>query len=168
MSMFENSQYRWRETYFVLFSLAKRPTLQTVEGALAALSGRYTLSNGWADASGLFESLTLLSPDDFSALDICFTGGAEVLEHGDSLAKEIEPAACGVSEKAACERIPQCDARFDVLHFEQVFDRPGLEDDEPDEVLDPSALLLVLDALATLTDGITVDPQTGTVLTDDM
>ncbi len=168
MSMFEDSQYRWRETYFVLFSLAKRPTLETVEKALDALGGQHAISNGRADASGLFESVTLLSPDDFSALDICFTGGAEVLEHGDTLAKEIGPAACGAGEVAACKRIPQCDARFDVLHFEQVLDRGGMEDDEPDEVLDPSALLLVLDVLAELTDGIAVDPQTGTVLCDDV
>jgi hypothetical protein len=31
-------------------------------------------------------------------------------------------------------------------------------------MLDPSALLLVLDALAELTGGIAVDPQTGTML----
>ena len=30
MSMFENDQYRWRETYFVLFESAKRPKLKTL------------------------------------------------------------------------------------------------------------------------------------------
>ena len=38
------------------------------------------------------------------------------------------------------------------------------EEDEPDEILDPSALLLVLEALARLTHGIAIDPQAGTVL----
>ena len=34
MSTFENEQYKWRETYFVLFSAAKRPTLgQDDQGA---------------------------------------------------------------------------------------------------------------------------------------
>lgn len=167
MSMFENRQFRWRETYFVLFSLGSRPTLKAVEKTLSALSGQYTLSNGRADDSGGFESLTLLSPDDFSALDICFTGGVEVLEQGASLVKEMEPAACEVGELAAWKRIPQCDGRFDVLHFEQVPDQRGLDEDESDEILDPSALLLVLDALANITDGIAVDPQTGTVLSND-
>ena len=31
MSMFEDSRYRWRETYFVLFDAKKRPTLKSVD-----------------------------------------------------------------------------------------------------------------------------------------
>ena len=167
MSMFEDKRYRWRETYFVLFPLGRCPTLKAVEEALAALGRQYALSNGRADDSGRFESLSLLSPDDFSALDICFTGGAEVLEQGAALAKEVEPAACEVGEAAAWKRILQCDGRFDVLHFEQVLDRRVFDEDEPDEILDPTALLLVLDALTSLTDGIAVDPQTGTVFSNE-
>ena len=79
MSTFEDGRYRWRETYFVLFPAASRPTLKVVEKMLAALNKRYRLSNLGADAHGRFESLTLISPDDFAALDICFTSGAEVL-----------------------------------------------------------------------------------------
>ena len=61
-------------------------------------------------------------------------------------------------------RLREYDARFDVLHFERVGDAEDAEDEEPDGMLDPSALLLVLDALAELTGGIAVDPQTGTML----
>lgn len=163
MSMFEDLQYRWRETYFVLFDSGNWPTLETVEQVLSALNDHYLLSNLNADDSGRFESLTLLSPDDFSALDICYTGGAEVLEQGATLAEEMERAACETGQQIPLKRIRRCDGRFDVLHFERV---PELheEDDESDEILDPSALLLVLGALAKITGGIAIDPQAGTIL----
>jgi hypothetical protein len=48
-----------------------------------------------------------------------------------------------------------------VLHFEQVPDEDA-EDAGEDEILDPSALLVVLGALAKLTKGVAVDPQSGT------
>jgi len=48
-----------------------------------------------------------------------------------------------------------------VLHFERVAEMP---EEEEDEMLDPSALLIGLEALAKLTDGLAVDPQSGTIL----
>jgi len=166
MSMFENSQYRWRETCFVLFESSKRPTLDAIEKTLVQLDPSYQLQNALADDRGRFDSLTLLSPDDFAALDICYTCGTEILEQGANLAEELESAACEVEENVPSERIRQADARFDVLHFEKISDEP--EEDEFDEVLDPGALLIVLNALAKLTGGIAVDPQTGSVLSDDI
>ncbi len=49
-----------------------------------------------------------------------------------------------------------------TLHFEQVvnFGDGG----DADEMLDPTALLVVLDALVKLTDGIAIDPQAGVML----
>lgn len=166
--MFEDGEYRWRETYFVLFDSGNRPTLETVERTLSALNEHYLFRNPTADPQGLFDSLTLLSPDDFAAMDICYTGGEEVLDHVDSLAKEMEPAACEASEKAALKRVLQCDGRFDVLHFEHVSGYEDEEDkgDESDEMLDPSALLLVLSALAKTTGGVAIDPQAGAFLED--
>ena len=80
MSTFEDGRFRWRETYFVLFPAEKRPTLKAVQKTLAAINKHYVLSHPGADAHGRFESLTLISPDDFAALDICFTSGQEVTE----------------------------------------------------------------------------------------
>jgi hypothetical protein len=170
MSMFEDSQYRWRETYFVLFASRKRPTLKAVARALSALNEHFVLKNPSTDERGRFDSLTLLSPDDFAALDICYTGGEEVLEHAASLAKEMQPAACEMRKTDALQRLLQCDGRFDVLHFERVPEQADEEeprDDESDEMLDPSALLLVLGALAKITGGVVVDPQAGTFLDSD-
>ena len=128
MSTFEDDRYRWRETYFVLFPASRRPTLKVVEKKLAALSKRYSLENLGGDEHGKFESLTLISPDDFAALDICYTGGAEVLEHVEELVQELA-ATVEPGQKALLKRLKEYDGRFDVLHFEQVGD--SADDDEP-------------------------------------
>ena len=161
MSMFENDQYRWRETYFVLFQSSKRPTLEIVQQKLSKLNSRFALTNLSADESGRFESMTVLSPDDFAALDISYLEGEEVLEQGADLAEELDTTDCRPEDRLRLDRMRQCDARFDVLHFEQLV---SFEDDESDEMLDPSALLVVLQTLSQETDGLAVDPQAGTFL----
>jgi len=162
MSMFENDQFRWRETYFVLFDSSKRPALQKLQQKLAGLNKRFAFTNPSADEDGAFESLTVLAPDDFAALDISYLDGEEVVEQAATLAEEMKGPECRPEERAKIHRLKRCDGRFDVLHFEQVsgFD----EDEEEDEMMDPGALLTVLDALAALTDGIAVDPQAGAML----
>ncbi|MGO8744751.1 MAG: hypothetical protein ACLQNE_02060 [Thermoguttaceae bacterium] len=162
MSMFENDQYQWRETYFVLFPSAKRPKLRAVEKKLSALNNRLTLANGVADEDGLLESITVLSPDDFAALDICYVGGEEVREQVKEMIKEIKTSDCRREDRKRLERLPEFDGRFDVYHFEQMTDLAG--DDEVDEMLDPSTLLIVLDALTELTHGIAIDPASGAIL----
>jgi hypothetical protein len=162
MSMFDNDQYRWRETYFVLFDSARRPTLKAMEKKIAALNGRYVLTNCRADKHGRFESVSVVSPDDFAALDISYLGGKEIREAAVTLAKELRGDASRGEEAAELRRLAEADGRFDILHFEMVADADG--EDEPDEMFDPSTLLLVLEALVELTGGIAVDPQSGTIL----
>jgi hypothetical protein len=161
MSMFEDQHYRWRETYFVLFDSAKRPTLAVVKKTLAALDERYVLVNPHGDAKGQFESMGLVSAEDFAAMDICYTSGDEVTEQVGDLYEEVQrgvPAA----QRGTLKRMLEYDARFDVLHFEQL---PDPEDQDQDEdMLDPGAVLGVLEALARLVDGVAVDPQSGTVV----
>jgi hypothetical protein len=163
MSTFEDDRYRWRETYFVLFPAGRRPMLETVEHRLAAISRRYSLSNLTADDEGRFESVTVISPDDYAALDICYTGGEEVLEQGADLVRELAPTT-EPSQRPTLKRIKECDGRFDVLHFEQVSE---VDDDDGDEMLDPGALLAVLEELARLTGGVAIDPQSGTILSGE-
>jgi hypothetical protein len=166
MSMFEDTRFRWRETYFVVFHSSDRPSLETVQAALADLDEHYTLANVLEDDKGRFESLTLRSPDDFSGLDVCYTSGAEVLEQGAELADQMRASTNRPDEESIVKQVRQCDARFDVLHFEEVPELPEADDDD-DDVLDPSALLLVLGALAKVTDGIAVDPQSGAILSGE-
>lgn len=166
MSMFENNQYRWRETYFVLFASKDRPKLPTLEKALRELDPRYELANPSADEEGRFESLTLISHDDFAALDICYTEGEEVLEQIQGLLEELRPLACETGCEAQLKKLQHCDARFDVLHFEEMSESLDDEGDVLDDVLDPSALLLVMAELARMTGGVAIDPQSGSVFTD--
>ena len=161
MSTFERDDYRWRETYFVLFDVAHRPAMEDVEKALHELSSRFVLANPVADELGRFDSVTLLAPDDFAALDISYLEGDEVLEHVVQLAEELNLSAESPEERAKLERIPACTARFDVMHFQQV-ESGG--DEEAEEMFDPSALIVVLEALSGLTDGVGVDPQSGSLI----
>jgi hypothetical protein len=162
MSTFEREEFKWRETYFVLFDSSKRPTLKKIERMLRELSDRFELSNVRADEDGRFESITVLSPDDYAALDISYESGEEVLEQGAALQEELKATATEPEERTKLARLGRCDARFDLLHFEQT--TADESEDDPDEMLDPSALLVVLDALVELTGGVGVDPQSGTLL----
>ncbi len=166
MSMFENNQYRWRETYFVLFASRDRPKLATAEKSLRQLDPRYEIANPSIDEEGRFESLTLISHDDFAALDICYTDGEEVCEQIQDLLEELRPMACETGCEAQLEKLKHCDARFDVLHFEEISESLDDDDDVLDDALDPSALLLVMAELAKLTGGVAVDPQSGSVFTE--
>ena len=161
MSMFENGHYQWRETYFVLFPAQRRPKLKDVQKAITRLHQHLTLTNLAANEEGLLESLTVLAPDDFAALDISYLAGEEVREQVAELAEEVEPSCCCEDEKKRLEELRACDARLDIFHFEQMVDADA---EEEDEMFDPSALLVVLDTLAELTDGISVDPQGGAML----
>ena len=165
MSTFEDSRYRWRETYFVLFDAKRRPTLKSVTKMLSALNKRFELTNLGADSHGKIDSLTLISPDDFAALDICYLGGAEVLEQGAPLVDDLKKLGAQ-APPVPWEQIKKYDGRFDVLHFERVPEGPG-EDSDEEEMLDPSALLVVLGALARLTGGVAIDPQAGTFFGDE-
>ena len=59
MSLFENEQYRWRETYFILFEEPRRPTIAQVRKSLKQLGDDYELVDPRGDAQGRFETLTL-------------------------------------------------------------------------------------------------------------
>ncbi len=161
MSTFEDHNYRWRETYFVLFDLKKRPKLQTVAKTIQALNNRYELRNLSADDHERIESLTIISPEDYAALDICFTSGDEVREQVVALVADLKKSAGDAGSQISEEELLSYNGRFDVLHFERIAE---MSEDEDDELLDPSALLIVLETLAKLTGGVAVDPQSGTIL----
>jgi len=162
MSLFEDDRYRWRETYFVQFPAKNRPSLDKVRQALSTLGDGLELVNATADRAGRFESITILAPDDFAAIDVSFLVGDEVLEQARDLAEQITAVGCEQDVVARVKKLRRYDGRFDVLHFEQVAD---VEDqDEPDGMLNPSTLLLVLACLAQLTDGVAIDPQAGTLI----
>ncbi len=161
MSTFENHEYKWRETYFVLFPIERRPTLEKVQRKLKTLSSRFEFVNAEADDKGLFVSLTVRSPQDYAAMDISYESGEEVTEQVAVLRQEMK-GTIDADDRPKFAQIAKCDAKFDILHFEQTSDPSG--DDDENEMLDPSALLSVLDALVELTGGVGIDPQSGSLM----
>lgn len=160
MSLFENDEYRWRDTYFVLFHQEDRPSADATLKAFESLGPRYVVQDVRYDDQKRLESLTLLSPDDFAAMDISYMFGEEVIEQAASLAGELEIGQSSEHKAERIEHIKGCDARFDIYHFEQVV---APEEDDDEGFFDPGALLIVLQCLAKLCKGTGVDPQTGTV-----
>lgn len=162
MSLFENDQYTWRETYFVLFDEKNRPTGEQVRKALEELGPRYQLENITSNEAGLCESLTLLSPDDYAAMDITYVTGAEVQEQLEEAIKQVRTSTLCDDPAEVVERLKNCNSRFDLYHFEQIVYESL--DDDAEEFLDPGALLVVLEQLASLCQGVGFDPASGTVI----
>lgn len=160
MSLFGNDAFEWRETYFLLLRAADRPAAEQVVACLKQGHERYQLSAPQADRSGRFESITLLSPEDFSGMDITYVTGDEVSEQIDELSREIAKSTLSDGDRKKLTRLQQCDARLDVYHFENVAAKLG----QDEEYLDPGSLIIVLRRLAKLCHGISVDPQSGMLM----
>lgn len=160
MSTWDNDQFRWRETYFVWFDVAKRPLLTKVEDAVRSLKGHFTLNDAQADENGLIESLTVLSSEDHAALEMDYLDGEEI--HGEAAAMAAEFKSCDGAEAMRLSKLKRATARLEIMHFEQI--DSATDDEDADEMFDPSALLIVLEALIKLTDGVGVDPQSGTLM----
>ena len=108
----------------------------------------------------MFESLTLIAPDDFAALDISYVEGEEVTEQGRRAERGNGPRRRGRRPQAQATAALRRRASISCTLSNWSKGR----DDEPDEMLDPSALLVVMEALMKLTGGIGVDPQSGSLM----
>lgn len=162
MSSFERDGYQWRETYFVFFNRARRPTLGQVRKRLHRLGKQFRLEGEAADPEGEFETISLISESDFAAVDLAYEEGEDVAQQAAALANEFKPSQLDPEERKQVELLKQCDARLDLLHFENTAGDDPL-DDSDDDMLDPSALLLVLDAMVELTGGVGIDPASGSL-----
>jgi hypothetical protein len=159
-----DEQLEWRDTYFILFQQADRPTLTQVEAAITDSSKRLKLENLEADDDGLFESVLVQAPQDNAALEISYETGDAVVQQSADLAKQLKDELKGNQLK----RMLKADARLDVMLFERVQDDAfGGDEDDPEwqaGSLDPSSLLNVVEALAKLTGGLPIDPASGAIL----
>ena len=160
MSLFESSEYQWRETYFVLFDEASRPDAEALKSALQSVREKYDVSEV-REEEGEVASMTLISPYDFSAMDISYVHGEDVTSQVDELLSQINTSDLTDEEKRKVSLIPGFNARFDIYHFEKMMIDSAPEEDE---FLDPGALLIVLEQLAKLCNGVGVDPQSGAIM----
>jgi hypothetical protein len=158
-----DDQLEWRDTYFVLFQQANRPTLTQVEAAITESSRRLKLENLEADEDGMFESVLVHAPQDNAAVEISYEMGDAVIEQSAELAKQLK----GEIAPKQLQQMLKSNARLDVMLFERVRNE-DLDGDEEDEEwggsVDPSSLLNVVEALAKLTDGLPIDPASGAIL----
>ena len=158
MSLFEEQGYQYRETCFVLFANENRPSMAAMQSVLEELGDRYVVSDA-IEKEGQFESVCVRCPDDHSAMDISFVAGEAVVEQLDEIRGEFQRDALDAEELEKLDSITQFDSRLDIFHFEQL--TAGGPDDG---LMDPGAMLVVLQQLAKLTNGVGVDAQSETII----
>lgn len=157
MSLFEDNRYQYRDTFFVFFQKENRPSLDKIEATLADLGSRYETMKK-SENNGEFESLTFASPYDFSAMDIVVVEGEEVETQISDLMEDFRTMTLTGDDTEKLDSLRNCDARFDIFHFEQT------DGQSNDEFLDPGGLLLVMQKLSMLSEGIALDPQSQSLL----
>jgi len=157
VSLFEDDNYVYRDTFFIYLKLENRSTADHVKECIEALSEKYEISN-LKDEDGKFDSITIRSPYDSSAMDIAYVQGDEVLENIAELMRDFRTITLSGDDHKKLQLLNECNARFDVFHFEQ-------KSDNADEgaMLDPGGLLLVMERLVTLSQGVGLDPQSKTL-----
>ena len=161
MSLFASDQYRWRETYSVLFREADRPSAAALRKTLEGLGEGYQVTDVTTDGAGQVESMTVLAPADFAGMDVSYVSGEEVQEQIEEVRAERKALPLSKKEQAKLQRLTECDARFDVFHFQQLV---GVDVADEDEFMDPGSLIAVLKSLAQLCHGVGIDPQTGALM----
>jgi hypothetical protein len=159
MSLFGDPLFRWRETFLVLFEESNRPTVEAVERALARV-GKFDSEQTNESVDGLIESLTVTNSIDCVGLDIVFVDGEEAAEQIEELQTDISPDDLLPGQEEMLDKLPLCNARLDLLHFEQL--TASFSEDDDEEFLDPGSLLGVAESLAQLVNGVAVDPGSGT------
>lgn len=161
MSLFGNSEYRWRETFLVMLESQRRPSGEDFQEAIDQLGGRYQLDSLVADEAGLLETATLLAPADHAAVEVSFVTGEEVSEQVVELYSQMKEDDLLPDEEEKCTQILQCDARLDLLHFEKIEFEMLADEADMEEMMDPGSLLVVAATLEALCQGVAVDPQSG-------
>ena len=157
LGLFGDSRYEYRDTFFVLFQKENRPSSDKIQACLAELGPKYeTLDLKATD--GELESITVRSPHDRSAMDITYVVGEEVQNQVTEIQSEFRTMTLAGDDVKKLKLINECDARFDIYHFEQC------EAGAVDEMLDPGGLLIVLGTIAQLCDGVGLDPQSQALM----
>lgn len=159
MSLFENEQYEYTDTFFVFFKRENLPAVDAITDAIKELGDRYEQGK-LSLRDDAFESMTVLSPQDFSAMDIVLDMNAEVAAQIEEMMGEFRTLTLTGDDQEKLKRFKECDARFDLFHFE----KQVAGNSDPDAFIDPGGLLIVLEKLRALCDGVGIDPQSQMLL----
>jgi hypothetical protein len=159
MSLFDDSNYRWRDTFLVLFDDEQRPTIELALSAIQKI-GKFEMQNLSESESRHIESMTITSNVDLVGLEIFYVAGAEVVEETEALVLELAEDALLLGNEDSLTQLSTANARFDILHFEQITENAN-EPSDDNELMDPGSLLAVTAALASLVNGVAVDPSSA-------
>jgi len=157
VGLFGDSRYEYVDTFFVLFKKENRPSSDKLLACLAELGPKYE-SLDMKSKDGQLESITVRSPNDRSAMDITYLEGEEVTNQIQEIQAEFLTITLAGDDAQKLKQLSGCDARFDIYHFEQSEPTGG------DEMLDPGGLLIVLETVAKLCDGVGLDPQSQALM----
>ncbi len=160
MSLFGDRNYQYRDTYFVLFNRIHRPSETKLKAILHELGAKFETSE-LRHNDGHVESLTLIDPQDYSAMDIAYVEGDDVTSQIDEIREEFRAITVRGEDVDKLKRLKDFDARFDIFHFEQVVDEAEGDDEE---YVDPGGLLLVMEKLVQLCHGVGYDPQSQSLI----
>jgi hypothetical protein len=159
MSLFDDPNYRWRDTFLVLFDDEQRPTIELALSAIQKI-GKFEMQNLSESESRHIESMTITSNVDLVGLEIFYVAGAEVVEETEALVLELTEDALLLGNEDSLTQLSTANARFDILHFEQITENAN-EPSDDNELMDPGSLLAVTAALASLVNGVAVDPSSA-------
>ena len=159
MSLFDDPNYRWRDTFLVLFDDEQRPTVELALSAIQQI-GRFEIRNSSESETQLIDSITITSSVDLIGLEILYVAGAEVVEETEALVIELAEDAMLLGQENSLAQLSAANARFDILHFEKITEHSN-EPTDDDELMDPGSLLAVTAALADLVSGVAVDPSSA-------
>ena len=157
MSLFGDPNFQYRETYFVLLKSDDCPSSEKLIEAIESLGNNFQIVDSKIN-EGKLESITVDMSEDFAALDVTYVEGDEVLTQVEEIGEELRNMTLQGDELTKLSKIRHCNARFDVFHFERSINT------EADEFIDPGGLLLVLERIASLCDGVSFDPQSQSIL----
>lgn len=157
MSLFENEKYEYCDTFFIYLKNENRPTLKDVMAGLSELGHRCVVESA-NEENGKFESATIKFSSDCSAMDVVFVHGPEVATQLDEIREQLRVMTLTPDTQQALKKMSTCEARFDIFHFEEQ------NANNEDEFHDPGGLLMVVDKISSLCDGVGYDPQSQDTL----
>ncbi|MBT7255415.1 MAG: hypothetical protein HN882_10465 [Planctomycetaceae bacterium] len=159
MSLFDDPNYSWRDTFLVLFDDEHRPTIELAISAIQKI-GKFEVQNTSESDSRHIEAVTIISSVDLVGLEILYVAGDEVIEETEALVIELAEDAMLLGNEDSLTQLSTANARFDILHFEKITANSN-EPSDDDELMDPGSLLAVTAALADLVSGVAVDPSSA-------
>ena len=164
MSLFDNPEYRWRETYLLFHKKTRRASAKKLQQVIGAIRGTYQLENLSADAAEDFESATVFAPEAFAAIDLSYAEDDQIRDQIDEIQMELKEVLEDAEDLAKLDSLVDFDARIDLLHFERLQGDFIEQDDEMNTFFDPEALLAVIEKLSEMTGGVCLDPASATIM----